>query len=303
MKCTYVLTGVQTTEGKRSFFVIEPKDLDEVFEAFGEYKVEVEDMLNLRNWTEGNQKEHLLLVSVDLKSAALRKKVDTGRPVLLEGESLLPLYKWPVEGGVEKFHSVLKRDIAPYPVECKRYGLKVKRSPKLKVRTNLRYFAEFDPIHFAQVQEDLSSVLTVRLVWHAILGKAVDRDGGQTYTAIMKELAYRFELGQGFQEPDAFPDFYDTSGFSLAEVESRQHRATSFARLVHNLYETYLETRDLDALVLRISENLSNLDLALEVYVVLLWESHRERQDLGAHTREFREVIQPILWGIISKLT
>ncbi len=295
MKCTDVLTGVQTSEGKRSFFVIEPHDLDEVFEAFGEYKVEVEDMRNLRNWTEGNEKEHFLLVSVDLNSAALRQMEDKGRPVLFEGESLLPLYKWPVEGGVEKFHSVLNRDIGPYPVECKRYGLKAKRSPKLKVRTNLRYFAEFDPIGFAQVPEDLSSGMTVRLVWHAILGQVVDNDGGRTYAAIMKELGHRFELGQDFQEPNEWPNFYDTSGLSLAEVENRQHRAASFARLVTNLYETYLETKDLDALERRVSENLTNLDLALEVYVVLLWESHRERQDIDLYTREFREVIQPIL--------
>jgi hypothetical protein len=303
MKCTNVLIGMQTTEGKRSFFVIEPYDLDEVFMAFGEYRVEAEDMRHLRYWAEGKEKPQLLLVSVDLKSAALREKEDKGGPVLLKGESLLPLYKWPVEGGVEKFHAVLERDIGPYPVECKRYGLKGKRSPKLKVRTNPRYFAEFDPVFFAQVQEDLSSVLTIRLVWHAILGRAVDNDGGKTYTAIMKELGHRFELGEDFQEPEPYPNFYDTRGFSLAEVESRQHRAASFARLVNNLYETYLETNDLEALELRISENVKNLDLALEVYVVLLWESHPKRQDVGADTREFREVIQSILWGIICKLT
>lgn len=303
MKCANVLTGLQTPEGKTSFFVIEPYDLDEVFKAFGKYKVEVQDMRQLRHWAEGKEKPLLLLVSVDLKSAAVREKDVKGGPILLKGESLLPLYKWPVEGGVEKFHAVLERDIAPYPVECKRYGLKAKRSPKLKVRTNLRYFAEFDPVHYAQVQEDLSAVLTIRLVWHAILGQGVDNDGGKTYTAIMKELGHRFELGQAFPEPDAYPNFYDTSGFSLAEVESRQNRAASYARLVENLYEAYLETNDLEALELRISENLTNLDLALEVYVVLLWESHREQQDFGAYTREFRDFIQPILWGIVCKLT
>jgi hypothetical protein len=72
---------------------------------------------------------------------------------------------------------------------------------------------------------------------------------------------------------------------------------------VNNLYEAFLTTKDLEVLELRISENLNNLDLALEVYVVLLWESHPNRQDVGAYTREFREVIQSILWGIICKLT
>jgi hypothetical protein len=303
MKCAHILSGVQTSRGERSYFVIEPHNLDQVFEAFGEYKVEADDMRTLFSWAAGEEKAHLLLVSLDLKFATLRKEEKEGKPLVLIGEALLPLYKWPVHGGVEKFQSVLQRDIGPYPVECKRYGLKATRTQKIKGRTNPRRFAEFEPLHFALVREDLSSSNTVSLVWHAMLGRRDDNDKGEKYAAIMKELAYRIDLGRDFQEPEPHLDFYDTSGLSIVEVENRKRRAASYASLVGYLYEIYLETDDLDALELRIAENLKDLDLALEVYIVLLWESYRGREYIDINTNRFRETIKTILWSIICRLT
>jgi hypothetical protein len=303
MRCADILTGVETSMGKKSFFVVEPFDLNEVIGACGEYKTSNEDMLTLMGWDQGNQKTHLLLVSIDLSIAAFREIGEYGLPVLHVGEALLPLYKYAVEGGAEKFRQVLERDIGPFAAECKTYGLKVKSGLKLKVRSDLRGFAEFNPVHFAQVREDLSKVPTVNLVWHSMLGRKVGDIEGKTYEAIRQELAYRFELGENFKLPDFFEDFYNTAGFSLEELRTRQVRAETFADLVFGLYERYLKIGALSLLETRIRDLVKDLDLALEVYVRLYWESFSDNTVQGVEEDKFRSTTRYIIWQIICDLS
>jgi len=300
MQCWKVLTNVQFDEGRKSCFVIESGEyfnfLDAVTDEIGQYKVSASTMRDFIDWVQGKRGPYVLLVSLDLQFATLRETFSGGEFKLEPGEELLPFWRWPIQGGVEKYAAVLDREIGLLPEVCKKFGYTpTSEWPKIRRRLDLRGFAEFDPIFYAELRGDVPDAKTLNLLWHYLLGENEDNDSGETFSEIKKELTFRLKPWNDQGHLD-FMDgaLFDTDRMTMREVEARRKRAEAYAEFIDLLWNDFSDIGDEDLLVKKLREAMLDLDLAVEVYVVLFW---------GNRLYSGNNKLKGLLWSIIAELT
>lgn len=296
MQCWKVLTNVQFDEGRKSCFVIESGEyfnfLDSVTDEIGHYKVSASTMRDFIDWVQGKRGPFVLLVSLDLQFATLRETFSGGEFKLEPGEELLHFWKWPIQGGVEKYAAVLDREIGLLPEVCKKFGYKpIRRLARIPRRVDLSGFAEFNPVFFARVGETVQKTGTLRLMWRFLLG--AEAEGGEKqWQEVAKELASRFLPNASYVPDDFLPEnVLNEHGLTMREVEIRRERAHAYSYYVERIWEDFQDDNDEVRLGHRLAEAIVDLDIALETYVVL-FSGNREA-----------EMLRGALWGLICTLT